>query len=77
MGSLQLSFRRLELLIIMPLLVQALIFVPQQPVVITQLVLLSQAILVVQHHSFLLRPFILEPSLFWTVSADQGQKSKT
>ena len=44
MESLQL-FRRLELLIIIALLVQPLIFVPQ-PVVITRLVLLAQAILV-------------------------------
>ena len=73
MESLQLFVRQRELLIIIALLVQALIFVPR-PVAITKLVLPAQAILVMVLHSFLLRPW---PSLFWTVSADRGQKSKT
>lgn len=54
MESLQLFFlRRLELLIIIALLVQTLIILPQ-PLVITRLVVKPQAILVVLvQHSFL------------------------
>ena len=54
METLQLA--KQELLIIIVLLVQPLIFVPQQPVAIVRLVLLAQEILVMVHHSFLCLP---------------------